>query len=48
MKLETVPESDFLEAIFLMSKSYSFNINQNSYRCKDKGVQDHDKCTLED
>ena len=48
MKLETLPELDLDEAVFLRSKSYSLNIKQNSSRCKHKGVQDHIRCTLED
>ena len=48
MKLETAPELDLDEAVFLRSKSYSLNIKQNSSQCKHKGVQDHNKCTLED
>ena len=48
MKLETAPELDLDEAVFLGSKSYSLNIKQNSYHCKHKGVQDHNKYTLED
>ena len=48
MKLETLPELDLDEAVFLRSKSHSLNIKQNSSHCKDKGVQDHNKYTLED
>ena len=48
MKLETAPELDLDEAVFLWSKSYSLNIKQNSSHCKRKGVQDHNKYTLED
>ena len=48
MKLETAPELDLDEAVFLGSKSYSFNIKQNSSLCKHKGVQDHNKYNLED
>ena len=48
MKLETAPEIDLDEAVFLRSKFYSFNVKQNSSHCKHKGVQDHNKCTLED
>ena len=48
MKLETAPELDLDEAVFLGSKSYSLNINQNRSHCKHKGVQDHNKNTLED
>ena len=48
MKLETAPELDLDEAVFLRSKSYSLNNNQNSSHCKHKGVQDHNKYTLED
>ena len=47
-KLETLPELDLDEAVFLRSKSYSLNIKQNSSRCKHKGVQDHNKYTLGD
>ena len=48
MKLETSPELDLDEAVFLRSKSYSLNLLQNSSRCKHKGVQDHNRYTLED
>ena len=48
MKLETAPELDLDEAVFLRSKSYSLNIKQNNSHCKHKGVQDHNKFTLED
>ena len=48
MNLETLPELDLDEAVFLRSKSYSLNIKQNSSHCKHKGVQDHNKYTLED
>ena len=48
MKLETAPALDLDEAVFFRSKSYSFNIKQNSSHCKHKGVQDHNKYTLED
>ena len=48
MKLETAPELDLDEGVFLRSKSYSLNIKQNSSHCKHKGVQDHNKFTLED
>ena len=48
MKLETAPELDSDEAVFFRSKSYSPNIKQNSSHCKHKGVQDHNKYTLED
>ena len=48
MKLETAPELDINEAVFLRSKSYCLNINQNRSHCKHKGVQDHNKYTLED
>ena len=47
-KLETAPELDLDEAVFLRSKSYSLNIKQNNSKCKHKGVQDHNKYTLED
>ena len=48
MKLETAPKLDLDEAVFLRSKSYSPNIKQNSSHCQHKGVQDHNKYTLED
>ena len=48
MKLETSPELDLDEAVFLRSKSYCLNIKQNRSHCKHKGVQDHNKYTLED
>ena len=48
IKLETAPEIDLDEAVFLRIKSYSLNIKQNSSHCKHKGVQDHNKYTLED
>ena len=48
MKLETSPELDLDEAVFLSSKPYSLNSKQNSSHCKHKGVQDHNKYTLED
>ena len=48
MKLETAPEVDLDEAVFLRSKSYSLNIKQTCFHCKHKGVQDHNKYTLED
>ena len=48
MKLETLPELDLDEAVFLRSKPYSLNIKQNSSHCKHKGVQDQNKYTLED
>ena len=48
MKLETAPELDLDEAVFLRSKSYSLNVKQNSSHCKQKGVQDHIKYSLED
>ena len=47
MKLETTLELDLDEAVFFRSKSYSNNI-KNSSNCKHKGVQDHNKYTLED
>ena len=47
-KLETAPDLDLDEAVFLGSKCYSLNIKQNSLHCKHKGVQDHNKYTLED
>ena len=48
MQIETAPELDVDEAVFLRSKSYSLNIKQNSSHCKHKGVQDHKKYTSED
>ena len=48
MKLETAPELDLDEAVFLRSKSSSLNIKQNSSNCKHKGIQDHNKYILED
>ena len=48
MKLETLPELDLDEAVFLRSRSLSLNIKQNRPHCKHKGVQDHNKYTLED
>ena len=48
MKLEPAPELDLDEGVFLRSKSYSLDIKQNSSHCKHKGVQDHNKYTLED
>ena len=48
LKLETAPELDLDEAVFLRSKSYSLNIKQNNSQSKHKGVQDHNKYTLED
>ena len=48
MKLETSPELDLDEAVFFRSKSYCLNIKQNRSHCKHKGVQDHNKYTLED
>ena len=48
MKLETLPELDLDEAVFLKSKSYCLNIKQNSSHGKHKGVQDHNKHALED
>ena len=47
-KLETAPELDLGEAVLLRSKTYSLDIEQNSSHCKHKGVQDHNKYTLED
>ena len=46
--METLPEVDLDEALFLRSKSYSLKIKQNSSHCKHKGEQDHNKYTLED
>ena len=46
MKLDTLPEIDLGEAVFLRSKSYSLNIKQNSSHCKHKRVQDHNKYNL--
>ena len=48
MKLETLPELDLEEAVFLWSKYYSLNMKQNNSHFKHKGVQDHNKYTLED
>ena len=48
MKLETAPELDLDEAVFLKSKSYSLNIKQNSSHCKHERVRGHNKYTLED
>ena len=48
MKLEALPELDLDEAVFLRSKSHSLNFKQNNSHCKHKGVQDHNKYTLED
>ena len=48
MILETLPELDLDEAVFLGSKSFSLNIKQNSSHCKHKGVQDHNKYTVEE
>ena len=47
-KLETSLELDLDEAVFLRSKSYCLNINQNNSKCKHKRVQNHNKYTLED
>ena len=48
MKLETSPELDLDEAVFLRSKSSSLNIKQKISHCKHREVQDHNKNTLED
>ena len=48
MKFETAPELDLDEAVFLRSKSYSLEIKRNHSHCKHKGVQYHNKYTLED
>ena len=48
MKLETAPELDLDETVFLRSKSYSLNIKQNSLHCIHKKVQEHNEYTLED
>ena len=40
MKLETIPEVDLNEAVFLVSKSFSLNINENSSNLKYRGDQD--------
>ena len=45
--METAPELDLDAGIFLRNKS-SLNIKQNRSDCKHKGVQDHNKYTLED
>ena len=47
LKLETSPELDLDEAVFLRSKSYSLISEQNRSQYKHKGVQDHNKYTLE-
>ena len=47
-KLETLPELDLDEAVLLGSKSYSLNIKRNNSYCKHKGVEDHNKYTLEE
>ena len=46
-KLETLPELDLDEAVFLRSKSYSLIIKQNSSHCKHKEMQDQKKYTLD-
>ena len=48
IKLETVPDLDLEEAVFLRSKSYSINIKQNRSHCKHKRIQDHNKYTIKD
>ena len=48
MKLETAPELDIDEAVFLRSKFYSLNVKQNNSKCKHIGVQDHNRYTLGD
>ena len=48
MKLETAPELNLEDTVFLRSKSFSLNIKQNSSNCKHKRVQDHNKHTLEE
>ena len=40
MKLETAPELDLDEGVFLRSKSFSLNFKQKLSHCKHKGVQD--------
>ena len=40
MKLETAPELDLDEAVFLRSKSYSSYFKQNSSHCKHRGDQE--------
>ena len=46
--MESAPELDLEEAIFLRSKSYSNNIKQNSWHCQRKGAQNHKKHNLRD
>ena len=46
MKLETMPELDLDEAVFLRSNFYSLNTKPNISHCKYKGVQDHNKYIL--
>ena len=48
MKLQTSPELNLDEAVFLRSKSFCLNIKQNRSRCKHNGEQDHNYYTLED
>ena len=48
MKPQTLPELDLDESVFLRSKSCSLNLKQDSSHCKHKGVQGHNKYTLED
>ena len=48
MKLDTLPELDLEETVFLRSKSYSLIIKQSSSLCRHKGAQDHNRYTLED
>ena len=48
MKLETAPDLDLDESVFLGSKSDSVNIKQNSSHCKHKELQDHIKYTPEE
>ena len=38
MRLQTAPELDLDEAVFLRSQSYFNNIKQNNSYCKHKGV----------
>ena len=47
MKLETAPDLDLDEAVFLGSNSYSLKMKQNSSHFKLKGVQDQIEYTLE-
>ena len=46
--METAPELDLDEAVFLRSKPFSLNKKQKSLHCKFEGVQDDDEYTVED